>query len=862
MRPPTMFRSLFLCFPFLLFILNASSFLFLIDAAGSPYDYPTAGLSTVWNNSATANHSAVLIDGSTVRVVLLRGSLQALGYGCGFYCTAPCEDYLFAIFIVRTNIKDDSYTNILGTVQVAWHANRKSPIKINSSLELTSGGDLVLKDADGTVSWSTNTTGKGVVGMNITEGGNLVLFDEENGTVWQSFDHPTDTLLLGQKLSVGQTLIPNVPSKNLNGFDLVRFELTKSCLLGFMDTDPRQVYYQKYYSQEQLFPSSVYAEYLNGSLVLFGNSTPNSTLFTFPSAMPAQQFMRLGSDGHLRVFQWNPESSEWGQVADLLHEFLQDCDYPIACGEYGICSGGQCTCPDPYNGTAYFRQVSDRHPALGCSVITPLSCSHTQNQTMIELLDVFYFAINKDIQNTSAESCKQVCQSNCSCKAAFFQYESMSPFGDCYFASRVFTLTNIEPQKTPFIKYTAFLKVQNAGGSTLGSSPVPNPSTTHKRSRKLPVVIGSIAGALFALVLVVGVIGRKTRGVDEEEETYLDQVPGMPTRFSFEEIKGATASFSKKLGEGGFGSVFEGILLDGTKIAVKQLEGFYQIKKLFLAEIETIGSIHHVNLVRLVGFCADKTNRFLVYEFMTNGSLDRWIYHKNRECVLEWRQRKKIILDIAKGLNYLHEECRHKIIHLDIKPQNILLDENFNAKVSDFGLSKLIDRDQSQIVTTMRGTPGYLAPEWLSAAITEKADVYSFGIVILEIVCGRRVFDSSLNEEDMHLPSLLKRKAREERLLEIVDKNGEDMQLHGPEAVGMMMVAAWCLQGDLGKRPSMSAVVKALEGVNDIIMEVELDDIFINPVPPRANASVEIGKKESDSCFTDPQLPSVLSGPR
>ncbi|XP_028120063.1 G-type lectin S-receptor-like serine/threonine-protein kinase SD2-5 [Camellia sinensis] len=141
------------------------------------------------------------------------------------------------------------------------------------------------------------------------------------------------------------------------------------------------------------------------------------------------------------------------------------------------------------------------------------------------------------------------------------------------------------------------------------------------------------------------------------------------------------------------------------------LRDFFVVKESFSAEVETIGSIHQVNLVRLIGFCAEKPYRLLVYEYMSNGSLDTWIFQRHQEQTLVWQSRKKIIMDITKGLTYLHEEYRQKILHLDIKPQNILLDEDFNAKISDFGLSKLIDKDQSQVVTMMRGTPGYLAPE-------------------------------------------------------------------------------------------------------------------------------------------------------
>ncbi|PHT65335.1 hypothetical protein T459_29760 [Capsicum annuum] len=197
----------------------------------------------------------------------------------------------------------------------------------------------------------------------------------------------------------------------------------------------------------------------------------------------------------------------------------------------------------------------------------------------------------------------------------------------------------------------------------------------------------------------------------------------MPTRFSYDDLKVATENFIKKLGEGGFGSIFEGCLEDGTKITVKCLDGIGQVKKSFLAEVEIISNIHHVNLVQLI--------------------------------------RKKIIQDGAKGLAYLHEECRQNILYLDIKPPNILLDEKFNAKLSDFRLAKLIDRNQSQVMTMMRDTPDYLAPEWLSGVITEKVDVYSFDIVILKILSGQRHFEASETEEERIMLNLFRKKAKE-----------------------------------------------------------------------------------------------------
>ncbi|KAK9050310.1 hypothetical protein SSX86_030718 [Deinandra increscens subsp. villosa] len=459
------------------------------------------------------------------------------------------------------------------------------------------------------------------------------------------------------------------------------------------------------------------------------------------------------------------------------------------------------------------------------------------------------------MERVDIEICKQACVNNCSCKAALFQYGSDSSSGDCFLPSELFTMMNADPNVI-HRNASAFVKVQNVRSPPSGSFSPSGPSGSKSRST-LGVVLASTIGSVVVLLGVIGFVLyliRKRRRATQMEEEYIGDVPGMPTRFSYEELKAATENFNKKLGEGGFGAVYEGTLEDGSKIAVKCLEGLGQVNKSFLAEVESIGSIHHVNLVRLRGFCAWKSQRFLVYEFMSNGSLDRWIYHGDREHTLDWECRKKIILDVAKGLAYLHEDCRQKIIHLDIKPQNILVDNNFNAKVSDFGLSKLIDRDQTQVMTTMRGTPGYLAPEWLSSVITEKVDVYSFGIVLLEMLCGRKNFDKSVAEESWHLLAVLQKCWEEEMLMDMVDRYSEDMQAHALEVVEMMKVASWCLQYDFTKRPSMSTVVKVLEGLAKV--ESSLDYNFTDPRLQKTTV-----EHENDKDMT-PLLASVLSGPR
>ena len=363
-------------------------------------------------------------------------------------------------------------------------------------------------------------------------------------------------------------------------------------------------------------------------------------------------------------------------------------------------------------------------------------------------------------------------------------------------------------------------------------SPLPKtrPNTTSRR-RLAPIIAGVIGGALLIIFLIVILILRARWWEESEKNEDLEaddirQVPGTPVRFSYEDLRVATHDFSETLGKGGSGSVFKGVLLDGTHVAVKKLDKLGQDMSSFLAEVEAIGSINHFNLVRLIGFCAEKSSGLLVFEYMNKGSLDKWIFKNDQGSCLDWQTRNKVVLGIAKGLAYLHEDCQKKIIHFDIKPLNILLDANFNAKICDFGLSELVDRDTSQVQTRTRGTCGYIAPECYKTPpgrITVKVDVYSFGIVLLEIVCARRNLDHTQPESENHLLRMLQKKAEQDRLIDIVENlDDQYMQSDREEIIRMIKIAAWCLQDDPERRPLMSAVVKVLEGV----MEVESNLVY------------------------------------
>ncbi|WOK95283.1 G-type lectin S-receptor-like serine/threonine-protein kinase LECRK3 [Canna indica] len=287
--------------------------------------------------------------------------------------------------------------------------------------------------------------------------------------------------------------------------------------------------------------------------------------------------------------------------------------------------------------------------------------------------------------------------------------------------------------------------------------------------------------------------------------------------FTYEELEEATSGFKEVLGRGAFGSVYKGVLPStiSINVAVKKLDRLVQEnEKEFINEVRSIGQTHHKNLVKLIGYCNEGTHRLLVYEYMSNGSLVRFLFGDRK---LRWEQRIQIILGIAKGLLYLHDECITPIIHCDIKPQNVLLDDNFVARISDFGLAKLLKTDQTRTNTGIRGTRGYVAPEWFkSMAITKKVDVYSLGVMMLEIICCRRNLEMSIGEEDEPVLVYWAYDCYNEKKLDLLVKNDEEALADMEEVERFAKIAFWCIQEDPSLRLSMQKVTQMLEGAVEV----------------------------------------------
>lgn len=348
---------------------------------------------------------------------------------------------------------------------------------------------------------------------------------------------------------------------------------------------------------------------------------------------------------------------------------------------------------------------------------------------------------------------------------------------------------------------------------------------------------------------------------EEDPEVHLGQLK----RFSLRELQVATDNFSNKhiLGRGGFGKVYKGRLTDGSLVAVKRLkEERTQGGELqFQTEVEMISMAVHRNLLRLRGFCMTPTERLLVYPFMVNGSVASCLRERaDGQSPLNWPIRKQIALGSARGLAYLHDHCDPKIIHRDVKAANILLDEEFEAVVGDFGLAKLMDYKDTHVTTAVRGTIGHIAPEYLSTGkSSEKTDVFGYGVMLLELITGQRAFDLArlANDDDVMLLDWVKGLLKDKKLETLVDADlqGDYIEVEVEE---LIRVALLCTDGAAAQRPKMSEVVRMLEGdgLAERWEQWEKDDIIrqeYNHIP------------HPDSNWIDSTAglrPDELSGPR
>ena len=309
------------------------------------------------------------------------------------------------------------------------------------------------------------------------------------------------------------------------------------------------------------------------------------------------------------------------------------------------------------------------------------------------------------------------------------------------------------------------------------------------------------------------------KGEDHERiENFLKDYKALnPTRFSYADIKRITNKFKDKIGEGAHGAVYKGKLSSQILVAVKMLNNTEGDGKEFINEVGTMGKIHHLNVVHLLGFCADGFYRALVYDFFPSGSLQKFLSPpNNKDAFLGWDMLQQIALGIANGIEYLHQGCDQRILHFDINPHNVLLDDNFTPKITDFGLAKMCSKNRSTVsMTVAKGTLGYMAPEVFSrnfGNVSYKSDIYSYGMLLLEMVAGRKNTNTITGEENLHVlyPDWIHDLLEGGDIQIPIDEEG-DFRI--PKK--MAIVGLWCIQWQPMHRPSMKTVIQMLQGDED-----------------------------------------------
>ncbi|GMY29292.1 G-type lectin S-receptor-like serine/threonine-protein kinase SD2-5 isoform X1 [Fagus crenata] len=740
----------------------------------------------------------------------------------------------------------------LPSSKTVWSANRGSPVANSDQFDFDNKGNVSLQKGNGVV-WSVDTKGKGASAMELQDSGNLVLLGNGNEIIWQSFRHPTDTLLPNQDFVEGITLVsnPSVANNLTYMLEIKHGDMILSA--GFQTPQP-------YWSMGKDNRKTINKD---GGVVTLASINGNSWRFYDQNKVLLWQFIFadnsdinatwiavLGNDGFISFYNLQDGQSSGPSPTKIPNN---QCSIPEPCGAYYICSSdNKCQCPAVLS------------PNCNTGIVSPCDQSNSRTELVNVGDGLNYFALGflTPSSKTDLNGCKASCVGNCSCLALFFQNST----GACFMFDRVGSFQNSD--KGP--GFVSYVKVLSDGSS--GANNGRGESSSQKHFPFVVIIAISTTLVIVGLLYVGFRYYKAKRQLPEsphetsEEDNFWENLSGMPIRFNYRDLQTATNNFSVKLGQGGFGSVYQGFLPDGTRLAVKKLEGIGQGKKEFRAEVSIIGSIHHVHLVKLKGFCAEGSHRLLVYEYMGNGSLDKWIFRKNNDdqFMLDWDTRFNIALGTAKGLAYLHEDCDAKIVHCDIKPENVLLDDNYLAKVSDFGLAKLMTREQSHVFTTLRGTRGYLAPEWITNyAISEKSDVYSYGMVLLEIIGGRKNFDPIETSEKSHFPSYAFKMLEEGKLGDILDSR-LNIDVKDQRVSIAIKVALWCIQEDMHLRPSMTKVVQMLEGLSGVPHPPTCSPLGSRLYAGFFKSISEEGTSSGPSdCNSDVHLAGVrLSGPR
>ncbi|XP_055960390.1 G-type lectin S-receptor-like serine/threonine-protein kinase At4g27290 [Mercurialis annua] len=706
---------------------------------------------------------------------------------------------------------------------VVWVANRNSPLSDSSGvLRVSVAGTLqILNNQSDVPIWSSDfVTASNNPILQLLDTGNLVVRNGSDGNyLWQSFDHPCDTLIPGMKLGYN---LENNQSWNLNSWK------------NFQDPSNGDFTYQLEplgLPQLVLYRKSLGVAYRSGPWdgVRFGGGHPlqENAVFNpiFVLERPLIYYSFTNNDnttisrfvvnksGLMQHLTWNQRRMEWTKIFNLQ---IDKCDEYDVCGPNGVCNANKpCRCPK-----GFVPKVPQDWNKLdtsgGCVRRTPLNCSSSvgfKKLSGIKFPDSSQFFIEKNI-STSLE-CEVACMKNCSCTAY-----ARTEFSGC----------------VAWFGDLLDMREYSVGGQVLHIKVDASDLEPSDGRTAVIILVSIIAGVLLSIAVIwVSVKKRNTKikegnvsnrpansnqdGKPDDGDEEMDQLP----MYEFVIILSATNNFSieNKIGEGGFGAVYMGELATGQQVAVKRLsKDSGQGIKEFKNEVIFISKLQHRNLVRLLGCCIHGDERMLVYEYLPKRSLDFCLFDQTRGTSLTWQTRFNIIVGVARGLLYLHRDSRLRIIHRDLKASNILLDDEMNPKISDFGLARTFGGDQNEVNTSrVFGTYGYMSPEYvIDGLFSVKSDVFSFGVLVLEIVSGKKNRGFYHPEHDLNLLGHAWRLWIEDKPTKLMDSLMEQ-PVDIPELVKCIHVGLLCVQQRPEDRPTMASVVMMLDNENPTLPE-------------------------------------------
>ncbi|KAL7612409.1 hypothetical protein Lser_V15G08620 [Lactuca serriola] len=743
---------------------------------------------------------------------------------------------IFEMGFFRPGTSNNRYVGIwykmIPTRTVVWVANTATPLNDTSGVLRVSQGALQVLTGSNSVIWSSNSSASdrgGDLVAQLLDNGNLVLRDQES-LIWQSFDYPVDTLLSGMKIGVDLITGRETYLRSWRSDD----DPSPSAGQYVFRVDTNG--YPQLFERQNMAPVSRFGPW-NG--VTF-NGMPNlgeNSIFTHRFVFNENEIyyeyalvndslisrMHLSADGRIEDLIWVNRTQNWTVYSTASN--IDACARYAICGPYGNCNinnAPACSCLEGFEP----RRPEEWNLAdwsSGCQRITPLAGGNGDG--FRTLSGVKFPDTNRSVYNLNMtlDDCEATCKENISCTAYASLDIRNGGSGCLQWFDDLMDIRVYEETQELHIRMPA--------------SELPSPTSPEYGSgsgKKKPTIAiavsASIGSFIVCLILALYVAWRKKKRSRKRRQVLMQACEDKYTNdedrnkdtelsaFSLSMIAKSTNNFAldNKLGEGGFGPVYKGVFEDGREIAVKRLsatssQGLDEFKN----EVGCIAKLQHRNLVKLLGYCIQGDERMLIYEYMENKSLDFFIFDASRSIMLDWPLRFHIINGIARGLVYLHQDSRLRIVHRDLKAGNILLDKNMNPKISDFGLARKFSGYETEANTNrVVGTYGYISPEYaVHGLFSVKSDVYSFGVLVLEIVSGKKNRGFSQQDYNDTLIGHAWKLHKEGKSVELVSSSVRDSCV-ASQVLRAVHIGLLCVQHHAEDRPTMSSVVLMLGNEN------------------------------------------------